>query len=117
MQFIISLERLSFTLYNSIAKLFMYLWRIVKEWSFHSNSPKELVPSLYTIRSKRSCMRLIFLLTTFLKSKNTQTNEATMLRLYKSFHQDSSLFKLLSTDNLAITYNFRRVTSDVSVKG
>ena len=65
-----------------------------ERWSFYSNSPKELVLSLYTIHSKRSCRRLIFLLNTLLKNKNIQINGLTILHLYKSFHYNSSLFRL-----------------------
>ena len=61
---IISFERFCFILYISIPRLSMFLWWMVKEWSFWSNSWNKLMLSSYTILSERSCKWLIFLFNT-----------------------------------------------------
>ena len=52
MLLIISFEKFYFILYSSIARLWVFLWWIVKEWSFWSNSWNELIRRRYRI-SKR----------------------------------------------------------------
>ena len=51
----------SFILYSSIARLWIFLWWILKKWSFCSTSWNELMVSLYTIRTECSCKWLMFL--------------------------------------------------------
>ena len=60
MLLIISFERFCYVLYSSIARLWMFLCWIVKEWYFWSNSWNELMLSLYTIRSECSCKYWFF---------------------------------------------------------
>ena len=60
----ISFERFYFILCSSMARLWMFLCWIVKEWSFWSNSWNELMLSLYIILSEHSCKWLIFLFNT-----------------------------------------------------
>ena len=78
---IISFERFSFILYSSIPRLWMFLWWIVKQCPFWSNSWNELMVSLYTICSVRSCKWLIFLFSTLPWNIQTSGQLLTGLKL------------------------------------